>query len=217
MGTLTRDEMRTDLSLLLDSRDEVDPTVTAGQSRLDRFLNWSYQRLQLPTVFEHLETQTSQSVVLVAGTDNYALTMFALDHIRYDNFSKVLRPMSLQQRNNTTINVGQPARFARWGTRIYLDYNPSSAQAGHTLTAYGWATPIALATPNAASILNAVWDEVIVIGAAWRGWRSLGDQPKADLYREEYGALVNDNRSVLQVEGHIQGWRTTVGPIQDYQ
>lgn len=217
MGTNTLAEMRTDLHLLLDSRDEVDPNTSAGQARLDRFLNWAYLRIQLPTTFEHIETQSSQTLTLVAGTDNYAVTLYAIDHIRYDDFSKLMRPMSFQDRNNTTINSGQPGRFARWGSRIYLDYNPSSNQAGDTLTIYGWATPVVLASSSAASILNTVWDEVITIGAAWRGWRSLGDQPKADTYREEYGALVNDNKSVLHTEGHIQGWRTKVGPIQDYQ
>ena len=208
MGTNTLAEMRDDLYLLLNSRDEVDPDVAAGQTRLDRFLNWAYQRVQLPTTFEHIERQSTQTLTLVTSTASYTVTLWAIDHIRYDNFKKLLRPMSRQQLSNATIPDGQPTRFARWGTSIYLDYTPTSTQNGHTLTMYGWTTPTTLATSSAASALNAVWDEVIVIGAAWRGWRSLGDHTRADVFREEYAALVNDNRSVLQTEGHIQGWRS---------
>lgn len=215
MGSLTKVEMRDELYLLLDSRDEVDPSTAAGQARLDRFLNWSYKRIQLPTTFEHVEKMTTQTITLVASTGSYALTVWAIDHIRYDNFSKLLRPMSRTQLSNSTIPSGQPSRFARWGSTAYLDYIPTSTQAGHTLTVYGWAEPANLDT-SPGSALNSVWDEVITIGAAWRGWRSLGDHAKADLYREEYGAMVNDNRSVLNVEGHIEGWRPQWGALTDY-
>jgi hypothetical protein len=61
-----------------------------------------------------------------------------------------------------------------------------------------------------------VWDEVIVIGAGWRAWRTFGDLARADVFREEYAALTNDNRSVLNMEGHIPGWRVEVGSRVEY-
>ena len=215
MGLNALTDMRTDLALMLDSRTEVDPDTAAGQARLDRYLNWAYLRIQLPSTFEHVERMTTQTVTLVTSTSSYSITPWAIDHVRYDNFEKLLRPMSRTQLSNITIPSGQPSRFARWGSTLYLDYIPTSTQNGHTLTIYGWQQPAVLsATP--ASDLNQVWDEVIVIGAAWRGWRSMGDHPRSDTYREEYSALVNDNKSILEMEGHIQGWRSQWGSQFDY-
>lgn len=218
MGTLYLTEMRSELYLLLDSRDEVDPNTAAGQARLDRFLNWSYLRIQLKSTFEHIERMTTQTITLVSGTGDYAVTPWAIDHIRYNNFGRQLRPLTRAQLSNLTISSGQPSRFARWGARIYLDMTPAAAQNGHTFTIYGWSEPSSLVTTasTAASTLNSVWDEGVVIGAAWRGWRSLGDHIKADMYREEYAALVNDNRSVLDTEGHIPGWRAQYGSNTEY-
>lgn len=218
MGTNELVDMHEDLYLLLDSRDEADPSTASGVARLNRFLNWSYLRVQLPTTFEHIERQTTQTLTMVTSTASHALTVWAIDHIRYNNFGKNIKPMSRSSLSNTTIPSGQPSRWARWGSTLYWDYIPTSDQNGHTATVYGWTEPSALVSTasTAASTLNSVWDEVIVVGAAWRGWRSLGDHTKADLYREEYGALVNDNKSVLHVEGHVQGWRSTWGTQSGY-
>lgn len=217
MGTLTRAEMRADLYLLLNSRDEVDASVAAGAARLDRFLQWSYARVQLPTVFRHVELQTAQTITLVTSTQSYALTLWAIDHVRYNNVPRLLQPMTREQLSMmTSVPGGPPTRFARWGTNLYTDYTPTSVQNGHTLTVYGWANTATLASTLAASVLHPVWDEVIVTGAAWRGWRSLGDHGRADMFREEYAALVQDNREVMAIEGHTDGWRTTVGGGQDY-
>lgn len=214
MGTLTLAEMRTELYYLLDSADEV--MAGTGDIRANRFLNWSFYRIQLPNTFEHIERQTTQTITLVANTTSYPVTVWAIDHIRYNNTYKRLNPMSRAQLSNLTLPNGQPARFARWGHSIQLDSTPTSAEAGHTLTVYGWQEPTILSTTGAASDLNTLWDEVIVTGAAWRGWRSLGDHVRADIFREEYAALVNDARSVLAQEGHIPGWRVEVGPRMEY-
>lgn len=217
MGTLTKAEMRTELYLLLNSRDEVDPNDTTGQVRLDRFLNWSYARVQLPSTFEHVEKQTTQTLTLVASTSSYTTTVWAIDHILYSNRSKRLTPLSRAQLSNISIPSGPPSRFARWGPTVYLDTIPTSTEAGHTLVVYGWEDIQTLSGTGAASALNSLWDQVIVTGAAWHGWRSLGDMARADLYREEYAAMVNDARSVFSIEGHIPGWRVEIGTRTEYQ
>src|SRR5512139_4284521 len=119
MGTLTRAEMRTELYLLLNSRDEVDPADAAGAARLDRFLNWAYLRVQLPSTFEHVETQTTQTITLATSDSDYALTVWAIDHVYYGNRSKRLSPLSRAQLSNLSIPSGPPARFARWGSTLY--------------------------------------------------------------------------------------------------
>jgi hypothetical protein len=219
MGTMTLDEMKEELYLLCDSRDEVRfDDGSTGEARLTRFLNWSYLRVQLPSTFEHVERMTSAAITLATDDYEYAIdsTIWAIDHIRYNNREKRLNPMSISQLSNITRHDGPPNRFARFGTNLLLDTTPSSNENGHTLTVYGWMQPETLNTSSAASDLNTVWDEVIVIGAGWRAWRTFGDLARADVFREEYAALTNDNRSVLNMEGHIPGWRVEVGSRVEY-
>lgn len=220
MGVDTLANMRTKLWYLLDTADEVDPSTPAGQSRADGFLNWSYQRVQLPSTFEHVETQTTQAITVVTSDFDYTLTLRAIDHVVYQlgqTDFKILNPRSRDQMSRMVRASGPPDNWARWGTTLYLNNTPTATENGKTITVFGWANPVALATSSAASILTVEWDEVIVVGAAWRGWRSLGDQARADVYREEYGALVNDNKAVMSLEGHVRGWVTSVASGQhDY-
>ena len=217
MGLLTLVEMRAELWPKMETTDEYDPTTDATkQARCDRALNFSYQRIQIPSTFDHIEKQASQTIPLVTSTSDYAITLYAIDHMRYEPFFKTIRPMTRRQLSEIRQASGPPTRYARWGGRIYLDYIPSATENGSILTIYGWAAPTTLVTSGAASILTSVWDEVIIVGAAWRAWRSMGDQPRADIFREEYAALVNDNRDILSLEAFDQGFVSSVGPA-DYQ
>lgn len=218
MGLLTAVELETELYYALDSADEFDPSTPAGAANCLRALNFSYMRLQLPSVFDHIEKQTTQAIVLATGTGSYPITLRELDHIRYNNIPRRLKPFNIRRRSQGLQSPGSPTRYARWGSSIYLDFIPTLAENGHTLTAYGWAEPTQLVTSSgAASILNSVWDEVILVGGKWRGWRRLGEGVKADMHREEYAAMVNDNKSVLQAEAFDQGFAPEIGTAADYQ
>lgn len=214
MGLLTKTEFREELYSLLDNAQEVAPQSLGGdattQALCDRYLQFAYARVWLPSTFEHVEAQTTQTITLVTSTASYTLTVWAIDHVRYENGGKTLPPMTrvqLSQRGTTIL--GPPARFARWGTLLYPDRVPTSAENGHTLTVYGWRQPPTWG--DTVSELRSEWDEVILEGAAWRGWVRLGDLPRADIHRENYAALVNDNRTVLSVEARQEGW--SGGPI----
>lgn len=213
MGLLTLVELRTELYASCDNADELDPATATGQARCDRALNWAYQRLQLPNVFNHLEKQSIQSVVLVAGTSSYAFTLYAIDHVQYESLKRRVTPMTRRQLSSTTLPSGPPTKYAQWGTNIYFNYVPTVAEAGNTITLWGWSAPTSLVVGG--SILSTVWDEVIVTGGRWRAWRSLGEQVKADTAREEYAALVNDTVDVLKLGAFDQGWQNQVGP-SDY-
>src|SRR5258708_4704206 len=147
MGTLTQAEFRTELWLLMKSADEFDPSVAGGQARCDRFLNISYKRIQLPSVFDHIEKQDIQVVPLVAGTGTYTVTLHNLSHIQYVQssiFNRRVRPMTRPQMSALVRTSGPPTRYARWGGLIYLDYIPSAAEAGQTLNLFGWTEPTAI-------------------------------------------------------------------------
>lgn len=218
MGILSLTDMRSSLALLLNTRDEVSTSTAAGQARLDQYLNWAYARVSHPSIFEHVELQTSTTLTLVTNQQNYTLataTIFAIDHIYYAAQNKRLYPMSRRALSDQTVPSGMPTRYAHWGTTVWLDRVPTTAENGQVLTVFGWSLPTALAA-SPASLLHALWDEVIVIGGAWRGWRYLGDLARSDTYREEYAALVNEVKDTLTVEAKDIGWPSPMS-VQEYQ
>lgn len=211
MGELTLAQMRTELSLLIDTAVEYDTSTLAGQSRCDRALNFAYKRIQRPSTFNHIEKQTSEVLTLVASTDSYASTLYAIDHARYSQVPRRLMPMTMRQRSDLVISNGPPTRYTRWGTNVFFDHVPTAAEAGQTVTLYGWSALTTLATTLAASALNSEWDQAIIVGGAWYAWRSMGDQTRADTLREEFAALINDAKDVLAIEANDQGWQINVG------
>lgn len=211
MGDLTLAQMRTELSLLVDSGTEYDPLTASGQTRCDRALNFTYKRIQRPNTFNHIELQSVETLTLAAGTESYATTLYAIDHARYSQVPRRLNPMTMRQRSTLTLPSGPPTRYTRWGTNIYFDHIPSAAEAGHTIQLFGWAALVSLASTGPASVLNSEWDQAIITGAGWYAWRSLGDQSRADILREEYAALVNDAKDILSIEAHDEGWQVSVG------
>jgi hypothetical protein len=219
VGTLTLQFMRDDLYSLLKNASEYDPTIAAGQALCDRMLNYSYLRVQRPETFDHLQRQSSQVVPLVAGTSSYAITLGTIGHVQYvasATYNKRLTPMRYYQLLNNIIVSGPPSRYARWGPSLYLDYIPSVNEAGQLVNVFGWSVPITLAVSSAASDLDSAWDEVIVIGAAWRAARRLGEQVLADMFREEYGAMVNDAKSNMNKEADDPGFVSSFD-TGDYQ
>jgi hypothetical protein len=221
VGALQLSDFTTELWTALDTREEVQPASAGGSgttdSRMARFLNASYTRVQLPTTFEHVELQSSNQITLATGTKAYDVSAYwALDHIRFDSRGQLLQPRSRPQLSNMIDQSGPPTAYARWGNTVTLDKAPTSAENGLTLTIYGWLLPqTTLAASGPGSQLRAEWDEVILQGAAWRGWLYLGDLRRADFHRESYAALLNDHRTVLSIEAMTPGWATEL-PMQPY-
>lgn len=206
MGTLTLSVFRTELWYLLEQNSELDPSVAANQTRLDRWINMAYARVARPSTFRHMEIETTANLTLVTATPSYTLaaTIWATDHIHYVEGNYSLRRIIRRELSNRTIGSGAPTEYARWGRTIYLDRSPTSTENGHTLRVFGWLIPTQLST-DVATVLTFHWDEAILKCAAWLAWQALGDSAKADYFREDYAASVNDVREVLGDEARDTG------------
>ena len=42
------------------------------------------------------------------------------------------------------------------------------------------------------TLINSYWDDVIVCGASWRGWRYLGEFQRAEAMKQEFAMLIRD-------------------------
>ena len=209
MGLLTLAQARDELWLLIDKEEDYDPSSASADdlAQLDRWLLRSYLRVQLPTTYEHPENQTRQDLTLATDDVDYTSVLYAIDHVRYveGGFNlkhNTRKSLSEFIRDSANLSSGRPSTYAKWGSTIYIDRKPSSSENGHTLEVYGYQIDTDLAASGAFSQLHTVWDAPIITGAAWFAWLSLGDEPRADYYRETFAALVNDNRSLLDYEAN---------------
>lgn len=207
MGTLTLPDFRTELWQLLEHHEDADPSGGATiTGRIDRWINYGYLRVSRPSTFRHMETETTTNLTLVTSTASYTLasTLWAIDHIAYSGQGYSLRRTIRREMSNRTLGDGRPTEYARWGRTVYVNPVPTSNENGDTLVVYGWLIPTVL-SGTAATILTSHWDEPILEWAASVGWRNLGDTARADYHRENYAALVNDIREVLDEESRDTG------------
>lgn len=230
MGAITLD----------DARDEVRYALggfgaTADQladDRVDRWLRWAQLHAGRPAIYPHRELATSGTFVLAASTPGYAFSTFATDTDNVQAIRKVfnesrgrrLRPTSHRQylegsrTGDGALQTGSPERYAVDGGTLYVLSAPSATYAGDTMRVFFYRKPTALSAVGAMSELGEDWDEVIVAGALWRGFRALGVPERAELAKLEFGQLANEvaNRLLLDhLEDH--DGRTFEVEIEDYQ
>jgi len=203
MGDMTLDDFEDEVWLSLERHTDADPSVSANQVRLRRWINQAYRRISLPRTYPHPELQGTQTLTLVTSTQSYALaaTRWAIDHIRYVDRDRILKRVHKEALDRLNVEQsGEPSYWARWQNTVYLNRTPSSNENGQTLTVHTWDIPTALSSPTAATALRAIFDEPMVELAAAIGWRRLGDFARGDAHLNTYAELVNDIRAVESTE-----------------
>ena len=57
------------------------------------------------------------------------------------------------------------------------------------------------------TLLPANWDEVIIQGAVWRGFKATGDLARAELAKVDFDALINNQYDIdkVRVEDQTEG------------
>lgn len=227
MGTMTRETMRDAVREGLGHRksDEVSST------RVDRWIDWAYRHVTRPTVHPHREMKTRATTALVQGdadlgmNSDFGITDFlavidvadTTDGIRY-------RPMTVRERDDTDTSIEGRARFytlfydaAASETVLLLDRPPNSQDAGNTLQLRYWREPPDFAGDSDTTVLLPDWDEVIVVGALWRGWRAMGSVERAEVMKAEFGQLVNEVSERLRLDAEDEGGRLVEVDLHEYQ
>ena len=96
--------------------------------------------------------------------------------------------------------------FAREGNQLWVEPIPGSNQDGHLLSVLAWRQPADLAAAGDVTVLDSIWDEVILLGARWRAERDLGYRDLAELTKQDFAALINEYQNFDQLDAEDWGW-----------
>lgn len=207
MGAMTLTQMEDDVRFVLGgyTLDVLSNTI------VDRWLRWSLLMVGRPSMYEHRELFGSGTLALATGDRDYAFSTFGTSSDNVQSVALVvnesrgqrLKPVSLRQMEeiartgNGVVTTGRPSHYMLAGTLLYLYPAPNATHNGDTVRVWFWRKPVALAASPAHELAED-WDEVIVAGATWRGFRYLNLQDRAEIAKVEFGQLANDVASRLR-------------------
>lgn len=106
--------------------------------------------------------------------------------------------------NSDPMTLGAPGRYARHGDRILFDSAPEEALALR-LWVYRYPRQLSATEPSEATVLPDQWDEVVLLGALWRGFESLMEPDRAMEAKEQYVNAATNKNSTYAVEApHVE-------------
>ena len=214
-GTLTLENFRDMVELSVDSRTEFDSSVPAGQTRLDRAINFAYYHVSEPSVYRHHELQEKDQQAMTTDTHSYNLTanVYTLYGLKLETDDIPLRWMSFRDWIQLRRVDARPTRYARFGNTIYLDRDPTSDENGENIDIYHTIQPAILSADGSVTVLNPLWDQVIWIGAVFYAWQMVGQDDKAEAKKIEFSALINEFREKDKQE--MEDYGHEVDPTAD--
>lgn len=216
MGDMTKSELRDELRYEMRNRDDLDP------GRLDRWVFQAYSHVSMPTVHKHRELELTKTWPLVLDDPIYDIsttaltdklwTIYTVKHIEaasatdYDVTRRKLTPREqFKWDAQGHVPQGRPTAYSRWGEELFLNHRPSNAEVGQLIELRGRFTPGALTADGSVTLLHPIWDEVIVAGATWYGWRRLGRPDLAEPAKEDFARLVNEITETQRADGEDPG------------
>jgi hypothetical protein len=146
-----------------------------------------------------------------AGTVSYSLSasmkkfwgLYSVFHVYgtsatdYSFRRRRLWPADIRDIEVQRISQGPPTRYVAWGgdsdyQTLQVNSRPGTAEVGQVLLVYGYEKPDSLVAGGEVTRLDQIWDEVIIVGATWRGWMDLGRPDRAEVARGSFGLMIND-------------------------
>lgn len=206
MGTLLLSEMRDEVTEGLGNRTE----LTAAN--YNRFINLSYLHISRPRIHPHYELRQSETIVLVAATRAYAYdTSWRGTRSLYNStLEYLLHPEDIQDQDARAVAiVDRPSHYTIEGVNIVLAQIPSANAVGNNLVHRYWQRPILLAADGDVTLISPDWDEVIIAGALYRGWRRLNQFERMVEAREDYARLIREVQDEERLFAKTRGWRAT--------
>tara|TARA_Y100000310_G_scaffold314292_2_gene363520 strand:+ start:1814 stop:2461 length:648 start_codon:yes stop_codon:yes gene_type:complete len=195
------------LFLSVEQRTEFDTSTTAGQTRLDRAINFAYLHVSEPSVYRHHELQEIDTATLVEDDHTYDLSsnVYVIHSVKNTTGDFALRSMSYRDWVNLRRRDAGPTRYARWGNTLYLDNDPTSEEAGDTLTINHWIQPAILSSTSDVTVLNPLWDQIIWTGSIYYAYLMIGQRDKAEAQKIEFSAQINEFKEKDAIEGEDYG------------
>ena len=220
MSTMPLSEMRDALRWDLENNGTLTP------AQLNRWINWSYLHISQPNIHPHQSLQATGTVPLVLDQVEYPLTGlgFVLWGVYSCTYIKgtTVAPTNYRRRlkgggdirwlDAQFASSGEPSSYAVWGgaaggQTLHINARPSSGVVGNLLLIRGYKQPTLLAADTDKTVMHDLWDEAILLGARWRGWRSLTRPERAEIARVEFGLQVNEIQNALKLDASDWGGR----------
>jgi hypothetical protein len=88
------------------------------------------------------------------------------------------------------LQPGIPSRYAVRGDLLFVNTLGQNATDQIFMVYYRY--PPNLVADGDLTALKGVWDEVILLGARWRGWRELGMMEQAELAKQDFAQMINE-------------------------
>lgn len=220
MGVMTLSEFQDAVRYSLDNRGDLDATT-----QLTRWINWSYVHVGMPNVHRHRELQTTFDITLVTDDIDYRIDaagrggvqtagIYDVTHIQGTSSTdasiarrRLDGPCDIREFDESQFRQGPPARWTTYGTDLVIDTRPSTTENGQLLVMRVWREPALLVNPSDVTTLLQLWDEAIALGARWRGWRELNRPDRAELAKQDFGAMVNEINARLNRDAEDWGGR----------
>ena len=223
MGSMTHLELRTATQWALDNRTNISAT------QLTRWLNWTYYQVSQPAAHRHQSLQADGEVTMALDQVSYDLptilgyTLWGLYGVWYIEGTSITDRTLRRQRLKGSFDVratdegslgsGRPTRYSLWGQTgatgggqvLNLDRRPSSTDDGRSLLVRGYRTPTSLTTDGQFTVLHPLWDEVLVLGATWRGFRELGEVARAEVAKANFAMLIQEQQDARRLDAEDWG------------
>lgn len=199
-------------------------TASVPDSRLFRWLTQTVRHIGNPSVYEHDALKKSENITLTAASlYTLATDVVAVRTVTNTTVDKgyglivmeqteldLMTPLTGGARPNFYVSSGDDTN----SKTLEVFPSPDTAHQGDVLRVRYWARPAAINTGGDIPVFDAEWDEVLIDGVAFRGWKALGNPIQRDLFGEAYVGAINDIRAKLTIESREQRDRS---PNYDHQ
>jgi hypothetical protein len=226
MGSITINDMRTELAFLLSNRNDADAT---DSDRIDYWLDSSYRYMCHPSVHKFREMQAiGTSVSMTSGTNEYDITSIQdqsgnyryviairwVSHIEATSYTPTatkrrLLPRGIRYFEDRTLYTGRPVHYAVDGESLFLSNVPGSAEDGQLLRIGFYAEPINV-TVTAVTDLPSYFDRPFMKFAQAFAESDLGDRAKALITLKEAQGLLNNAQEETEMEAEDDGFAVEV-------
>jgi hypothetical protein len=198
---MTKAEARVLVRQDLDGR-----SVTAlPDARVDTWLDATLIHVCNPNIYMHPRLFVFENVTLVTGDNDYnlgatreVLMVLGVRNTTADQGYSLYPKNRKWFRRQRQDAEGKPSYYMHYSdptnVSILKVYNSPAAQYnGQILEVEEYCMHEDWAAGEA-TVLETMWDEVLVAGAVWRGWKSLNQPVFQDRALADYAALINEIR-----------------------
>ncbi len=191
MGSRQLSAMRDEVRLRLGNRTDID-------SFIDTWIRDAYRDIcNLPSIdprITHPALEAQDPLNVTQGVRTYDLStlfpsLWTIVSVRIVTPGKEMwmEKGSIKRFDRTNYPTSRPSRWIRYGSNLELDTVPDD---NYTLMIRYLKRPSGLAFDGDVTEIDDIWDEVIVLGATWRGFDALLDHERAGMLRRIWEAII---------------------------